>query len=196
MLSSKSAPRRGPGLETDKDTAFLRQLAERGNGRFYLTSDATTLPQIFSTETMKVAQSSLVEEPFMAVQMAKSPILAGLNWSESPLLLGYNATKPKPSADILPATERGEPGGHGRTARSSAGLRAMRKAGGGGMDRWPGFGKFWTQAGAVSCAQSDKASFEVTITRNRPPPLQIPPISTRSAFATASDQHPRTWPER
>ena len=99
----------GLGTEQDKDTPFLRQLAERGSGRFYLTDDATTLPQIFSTETMKVAQSSLIEEPFLAVPMAKSPITAGLDWPQSPLLLGYNATKPKPTAEILLATERGEP---------------------------------------------------------------------------------------
>ncbi|MEO8351256.1 MAG: VWA domain-containing protein, partial [Chthoniobacteraceae bacterium] len=42
MLSSKiTTSVVALGLDTDKDTAFLRQLAERGNGRFYLTSDAT-----------------------------------------------------------------------------------------------------------------------------------------------------------
>jgi hypothetical protein len=76
MLASKiTTSVVGLGLETDKDTAFCRQLAERGNGRFYLTSDATTLPQIFSTETMKVAQSSLVEEPFLAMLLRKSPLI-------------------------------------------------------------------------------------------------------------------------
>ncbi|MEO6740300.1 MAG: VWA domain-containing protein, partial [Chthoniobacteraceae bacterium] len=87
----------GLGSEQDKDVAFLRQLAERGQGRFYLTNDATTLPQIFSTETMKVAQSSIVEEPTLAVPVAKSAITAGIDWAQSPLLLGYNATKPKPT---------------------------------------------------------------------------------------------------
>ena len=37
----------GLGSEQDKNVAFLRQLAERGQGRFYFTADATTLPQIF-----------------------------------------------------------------------------------------------------------------------------------------------------
>src|SRR5204862_8058391 len=78
----------GLGTEQDKDTPFLRQLAERGQGRFYLTNDATTLPQIFSTETMKVAQSSIVEEPTQAVPVGKSALTAGLDWAQSPLLLG------------------------------------------------------------------------------------------------------------
>ena len=62
------------GFERDKDVNFLRLLAERGNGRFYLTNDALNLPQIFTTETMKVAQSSLVEEPFLAKPVGRSPI--------------------------------------------------------------------------------------------------------------------------
>jgi uncharacterized membrane protein len=110
MLSSKiTTSVVALGLETDRDTGFLRQLAERGNGRFYLTSDATTLPQIFSTETLKVAQSSLVEEPFQALPVRPHPILGGLDWTQSPLLLGYNATKPKSGSDILLTSERGDP---------------------------------------------------------------------------------------
>lgn len=152
------------GLEADKDTAFLRQLAERGNGRFYLTSDATTLPQIFSTETMKVAQSSLVEEPFLAVPAMKSPLTAGLDWAQSPLLLGYNATKPKPTADILLATERGEPllatwrYGLGQAAAFTSDAKSRWAA---EWLQWPGFGKFWAQTVRGLMRKSDQASFEV-----------------------------------
>lgn len=153
------------GLETDKDTAFLRQLAERGNGRFYLTSDATTLPQIFTTETMKVAQSSLVEEPFQPVPAAKSPLIAGLDWAQAPLLLGYNATKPKPTADVLLATERGEPllatwrYGLGQAAAFTSDAKSRWAAEWLG---WPGFGKFWTQLARGLMRKSDQASFAVT----------------------------------
>ena len=152
------------GLEADKDTVFLRQLAERGNGRFYLTSDATTLPQIFSTETMKVAQSSLVEEPFLAVPVRKSPLTAGLDWAQSPLLLGYNATKPKPTADILLATERGEPllatwrYGLGQAAAFTSDAKSRWAAEWLG---WPGYGKFWAQTVRGLMRKSDQASFEV-----------------------------------
>ena len=152
------------GLEADKDTGFLRQLAERGNGRFYLTSDATTLPQIFSTETMKVAQSSLVEEPFLAVPVRKSPLTAGLDWTQSPLLLGYNATKPKPTADILLATERGEPllatwrYGLGQAAAFTSDAKSRWAA---EWLAWPGFGKFWAQTVRGLMRKSDQASFEV-----------------------------------
>jgi uncharacterized membrane protein len=152
------------GTEQDKDTAFLRQLAERGSGRFYLTSDATTLPQIFSTETLKVAQSSLIEEPFLAVPARPSPITAGLDWKSSPLLLGYNATKPKPTAELLLATERGEPllatwrYGLGQTAAFTSDAKARWAT---EWMQWPGFGKFWSQLVRGLMRKSDQASFEV-----------------------------------
>ena len=154
----------GLGTEQDKDTPFLRQLAERGNGRFYLTDDPTTLPQIFSTETMKVAQSSLIEEPFLAVATSKSPILAGLDWAQSPLLLGYNATKLKPTADLLLTTERGEPllatwrYGLGQTAAFTSDAKARWAS---EWLNWPGFGKFWTQFVRSLMRKSDQASFQV-----------------------------------
>jgi len=153
------------GTEQDKDTAFLRQLAERGNGRFYLTDDATTLPQIFSTETMKVAQSSLIEEPFLATPTGKTAIIAGLDWAQAPLLLGYNATKAKHTAEVLLATERGEPllatwrYGLGQAAAFTSDAKARWAA---EWLAWPGYGKFWTQFVRALMRKSDQASFQVT----------------------------------
>lgn len=157
------------GSESDKDTAFLRQLAQRGQGRFYLTSDATTLPQIFSTETMKVAQSSLVEEPTQAVPVLKSTLTAGLDWTQAPLLLGYNATKPKPTADILLATERGDPllatwrYGLGQAAAFTSDAKARWA---GEWLGWPGYGKFWAQVARGLLRKSGPAAFEFTAREN------------------------------
>ena len=153
------------GSESDKDTGFLRQLAERGQGRFYLTSDATTLPQIFSTETMKVTQSSLIEEPTLAISVGKSPLTAGLEWAESPLLLGYNATKPKPGAEILLATERGEPllatwrYGLGQAAAFTSDAKARWA---GEWLTWPGYAKFWAQVVRGLLRKGGPAAFELT----------------------------------
>lgn len=152
------------GTEQDKDTTFLRQLAERGSGRFYLTSDATTLPQIFSTETMKVAQSSLVEEPFLAAQLSRNPILAGLDWAQSPLLLGYNTTKPKPTAEVLLGTERGEPllavwrHGLGQAAAFTSDAKSRWAA---EWLQWPGYGKFWTQLVRGLMRKTDQSAFQI-----------------------------------
>lgn len=163
------------GLETDRDTAFLRQLAERGNGRFYLTSDATTLPQIFSTETMKVAQSSLIEEPFQAVSSRPNAVTSGIDWTQSPLLLGYNSTKPKPTADVLLSTERGDPllatwrYGLGQAAAFTSDAKARW---GSEWLTWPGYGKFWAQMVRGLMRKTDRAGFAVT-TREDGDALQI-----------------------
>ncbi len=155
----------GLGTEQDKDVPFLREVAERGSGRFYITDDATTLPQIFSTETMKVAQSSMIEEPFLAVPLAKNAITAGVDWTQSPLLLGYNATKPKPTADILLTTERGEPllatwrYGLGQTAAFTSDAKSRWAA---EWLTWPGYGKFWVQLVRALMRKTDQSSFEVT----------------------------------
>lgn len=174
------------GSEQDKDTAFLRQLAERGNGRFYLTSDATSLPQIFSTETMRVAQTSLIEEPFQASPAGRSPILAGLDWPQSPLLLGYNTTKPKPTADLLLTTERGEPLlatwryglGHAAAWTSDAKPRWAAE-----WLAWPGFGKFWAQLTRSLMRRSDAATFQVaTQERGDRLTLNIDALTPEGAF--------------
>lgn len=155
----------GLGTEQDKDTAWLRQLAERGNGRFYLTSDPTNLPQIFSTETMRVAQSSLIEEPFLAVATGRNPMIAGIDWPQSPLLLGYNTTKPKPTAEVLLATERGEPllatwrYGLGQTAAFTSDAKSRWAS---EWLAWPGYGKFWAQVVRGLMRHGEKSLFQVT----------------------------------
>jgi uncharacterized membrane protein len=153
------------GAEQDKDTDFLRQLAERGQGRFYLTNDATTLPQIFSTEAMKVTQSSVIEEPTLAVPVGRSPMLAGLDWAGSPLLLGYNSTLPKPTADVLLATESSEPllatwrFGLGQAAAFTSDIKSRWA---GEWLAWPGYAKFWTQVARGLMRQAGPVPFEVT----------------------------------
>jgi uncharacterized membrane protein len=176
----------GLGAEQDKDTAFLRQLAERGNGRFYLTSDALSLPQIFSTETMRVAQSSLIEEPFIAVPVANSPITAGVNWPQSPLLLGYNATKPKPTAELLLTTERGEPllatwrYGLGHTAAFTSDAKSRWGA---EWLSWPGYGQFWSQLARGIMRRSEDSTFVVnTAERGDVLELAIDAVTPAGAF--------------
>ncbi len=154
----------GLGSEHDMDVPFLRSLAERGNGRFYQTDDARNLPQIFSTETMKVAQSSLVEEPFVPLPAAPSPLAAGIDWKNCPPLLGYNSTKPKPTADIALATELGEPllatwrYGLGQTAAFTSDASARWA---GEWLTWDGYGKFWAQLVRGLLRKSEQSAFQV-----------------------------------
>jgi Ca-activated chloride channel homolog len=156
----------GLGYESDKDVPFLKLLAERGNGRFYLTNDPMNLPQIFTTETMKVAQNSLIEEPFQAQVVRDAKVLEGIAWSQSPLLLGYNSTKLKPTADLLLATETGAPlfaswrFGLGQTAAFTSDVKSRWAS---EWLRWTGFGKFWTQAIRTLMRRTDRGQFQVNV---------------------------------
>ena len=136
------------GTEQDRDTDFLRQLAAAGGGRFYLTSDPTALPRLFTLETMRAAESSLREDAFLVQPAAKHPALQGINWAEAPLLLGLNLSKTKPGAELLLASETGDPVfvkwqyglGHAAAFTSDAKARWASE-----WLAWPGFGKFWAQ---------------------------------------------------
>jgi hypothetical protein len=136
------------GGSGDKDVNFLKQLAMTGAGRFYLTSDALTLPQIFTTETMRVAQSSLSEDPVSAVPVRRAEVLEGIRWDQAPLLLGHNVTKLKPTADLLLATEGGDPllatwrYGLGQVAAFTSDAKSRWAS---EWLSWPGYGKFWAQ---------------------------------------------------
>ena len=114
---------------------------------------------------MKVSQSSLIEEPTQAVPVMQNALTAGIDWAQSPLLLGYNSTKPKPTADVLLATERGEPllatwrYGLGNAAAFTSDAKARWAS---EWLAWPGYGKFWTQLVRGLLRKSGPAAFEVT----------------------------------
>ena len=136
------------GTEQDKDTAFLRQLAAQGGGRFYLTADAATLPRLFAIETMRAAESSLREDAFLAQPAGSSEALKGINWQEAPLLLGFNTSELKPGAELLLSTERGDPllahwrYGLGRVAAFTSDAKSRWAS---EWLSWSGYGKLWGQ---------------------------------------------------
>ncbi len=89
----------GLGTEHDKDVAFLQQLAEAGGGRFFLTNDAETLPQIFVKEALTLRRPMLQTRTFAPEQVFPSAVLKGIE--SMPSLHGYVLTSPKPRAGIV-----------------------------------------------------------------------------------------------
>lgn len=154
------------GNETDRDTAFLRQLAAQGGGRFYLTADAATLPRLFAIETMRATQSSLREDAVLAVPRAAHPVLEGIDWNSAPPLLGYNITGLKPGAEMPLAAEGGEPllalwrYGLGQVAAFASDARARWAAEWLG---WPGFGKFWIQLARQTARPGQRRDLDVSV---------------------------------
>jgi uncharacterized membrane protein len=133
-----------------QDAAFdiLRNIAEWGGGRFYLSEDASNVPQIFTKETMTVSRSSLVEEPFRPKVARSGSIIRGIDWEKAPLLLGYNTTKPKATSEVLLVSDLGEP----VLATWRFGLGKVGAFTSDAKNRWAsewlewgGYQKFWAQ---------------------------------------------------
>ena len=89
------------------DVPFLKDMARIGEGRFHLTDRAANLPTIFTEETAIAQRSYIVEDPFFAKLGATSPIMNGID--SVPQLLGYIASVPKPSAQVILKTQNDDP---------------------------------------------------------------------------------------
>lgn len=90
----------GLGTTSDRDAAFLNDIAKRGEGRIFFAQNPHELPALFAQETVTVARSMFVEEP-VGVQdtgawrdLASEPLtwLSGVD--------GYNLSYGRPGASI------------------------------------------------------------------------------------------------
>lgn len=136
------------GIGSDTDKTLLTMVAERGNGRFYYTDDAQSIPRIFLKETSQVARSSLVETPSAIRVLRKTELLDGINLAEAPPLLGYASTRVKPLSEPILAIGEGEPllvrwrYGLGQAVVWTSDVKnrwAARWLG------WPGYARFFSQ---------------------------------------------------
>lgn len=133
---------------SDADTALLEQIAGWGNGRYYYTDNAQSIPQIFTKETMTASKSAIQEAPFLPVVARPADFLSDVSFDTAPFLLGYVSTKLKPTAEVWLVTERGEPllatwrYGLGQSAAFCSDARNRWAV---EWLKWEGFGKFWAQ---------------------------------------------------
>jgi uncharacterized membrane protein len=94
----------GMGKSTDPDAELLREVAALGRGRIYFAEDATSLPRVFSQETIAVARATYIDQP-TAVKTATDLSLLGKPQSGAPKLGGYNLTYLRPQASVGYRTE-------------------------------------------------------------------------------------------
>ncbi|MBN1179550.1 MAG: VWA domain-containing protein [Anaerolineae bacterium] len=148
-----------------QDLSFLEEIAGLGNGRYYFTDQAATLPVIFAQEAQLAMRSYVVEEPFYPHQTASSPMLDGI--TSVPQLAGYVATTPKPAAQVVLATHQEDPllaawqYGLGRSVAwtsDATGRWAQRWV------EWDDFTRFWSQVVRWTVAQQSDVPVEVDVT--------------------------------
>ena len=135
-------------MGSDCDTQLLEQIAKDGKGRYYVSEDPSQIPQIFAKETITASKAAIDEQPFVPQVIRSSRALADLEFETAPFLLGYVMTRPKPTCELILATEKGDPllawwrYGLGMTAAFTSDAKARWSA---EWLTWPGYGKFWTQ---------------------------------------------------
>lgn len=167
----------GMGLPTDQDAKLLEDIAAAGGGRFFITEDIRSLPQIFTEDIMVASRRGLQETPFVPAVGAYSNILEGIDWEHVPQLGGYVVTEPKPSAEQILLGPESIPVfakwqfGLGKTFAFTSDAKARFAS---EWLSWAGYKKFWTQAvrwlmrsyvstGAVSETRVQGSTGEVTI---------------------------------
>ena len=130
------------------DRELMSEIARIGQGRYYETMDPTTVPRIFTKETMEASRSAIREEPFLPIKVGEDDTIADIDFDGIPLLLGYVMTRAKPTARMQLVTESGDPllasgrYGLGKTVAftSDASDRWASQ-----WIQWQGFGRFWAQ---------------------------------------------------
>ncbi|MEZ4667180.1 MAG: VWA domain-containing protein [Anaerolineae bacterium] len=78
---------------------FLQQMAAAGGGNYHEVLTVDQIPSIFTQETVLATRSYILENPFIPSLSSTSPIVNGI--TSAPSLLGYIATSPKQTAEII-----------------------------------------------------------------------------------------------
>ncbi|MBL8914698.1 MAG: VWA domain-containing protein [Archangium sp.] len=185
----------GMGTRSDSDARLLEEVARLGNGRIYFAEDVTSLPRIFSQETIAVARSTFVEDATLTRLGPDLAQLGKLPTSDAPGIGGYNLTYLKPQASIgLRTTDGNEapvtalwPRGAGRVVAITAEIDGSYT---GEFRKWAGQRALITQAvrwtmpplslqvDAVARANLTGNDLHVTLDfdPNAPPPAGTPTL--------------------
>ncbi|QEL19726.1 VWA domain-containing protein [Limnoglobus roseus] len=152
----------------DCDFKLLENIAKIGNGRYYHSEDPANIPQIFAKETVTASKSAINEVPFTPIIQRSSAVLADLNIENVSPLFGYVTTRPKPTSEVILATDKGDPllswwrYGLGMSVAFTSDAKGRWAA------EWvsqPLFGKFWAQVIRNAMRKSDAKGVFVQMTQ-------------------------------
>lgn len=157
------------GEEDATDIRLLTSIARTGRGRFYHAEDPALVPRIFARETMTAGRSAIDEAPFAPQVIRATRALAGIDFEVAPFLLGYVRTRPQPGAEVILATEKGDPllawwrVGLGMTGGFTSDASSRWAA---EWLTWPGYGQFWTQVVRQLMRRQSAAGMNIRIEQN------------------------------
>lgn len=153
-------------MGTGPDTPELEVLSRLGGGRFYIVEDMTTLPRIFTEETIAASRAALMTEPFQASPRAPGAITRGIDFAAAPALGGYAVVSARPSATVLLGASEEDPlllehqHGIGRSAVWATDT-------GSGLARawldWPGYSALFGQLGRALARSPERRDAQVNV---------------------------------
>ena len=154
----------GVGAEAAGD--LLETIARIGQGRYFIANDPASLPQIFAKETLTVSKAAINEQPFIPQVIRPTQALAGIDFESAPFLLGYVMTRPKPTCELILASEQGDPVlawwryGLGTTVAFTSDAKSRWAA---EWLTWPGYSKFWAQTIRHAMRKNDAKGVTVEV---------------------------------
>jgi Ca-activated chloride channel homolog len=173
-------------MGSDADQPLLEEIARLGNGRSYVADDPAQVPQIFAKETVTASKSAINEQPFPPTVVRSTQVLSELRMDEAPFLLGYVVTRPKPTAEVILATESGDPllawwrYGLGVTVAFTSDAKARWAA---EWISWPQFSQFWAQVARHALRKAEaKGTFVQVERRGRRAVVSLDAIEPSGRF--------------
>lgn len=152
------------GRESDSDADWLKSIADRGGGRFYITDDPMDLPRLFSEETVNAARSTIIEREFTPIITRPAQFMEGVPWDRTPTLLGWVSTVAKPTAEVHLEAEEDDPllaKWHYGLGRSIAWTSDATSRWSANWVAWPGYRTLWPQMVRWILRRQDANAFSV-----------------------------------
>jgi Mg-chelatase subunit ChlD len=143
---------------------WLRNLAVAGRGNFHEAMDVSTIPSIFTAETVLATRSYIIEEEFLPTLTGRSPIMEGIR--SAPSLQGYVATTEKDTATVILRATQGDPllaswqYGLGRAVAFTSDASARW---GVNWVMWEDYARFWSQAARWTITEGTDSNLEIRV---------------------------------
>ena len=151
------------------DRELLANIAKWGHGRTYYLEDPKVVPQIFTKEAELATGKTLLEDPFKPLVKKNVDAFKGIDFNSAPPLLGYVATKPKDTSEVLLESQRKDPVlarwqyGLGKTAAFLSDLKDRWAV---DWLKWNGYPKFWSQIVREIMRRRDNDEFDFRIVKD------------------------------
>ncbi len=173
------------------DAKLLQEIARIGNGRYYYTEDPSSIPQIFAKETVTASKAAINEQPFIPQVIRATQVLKDIDFNNAPFLLGYVTTRPKPTSELILATEKGDPllswwrYGLGMSVAFTSDAKSRWAA---EWVSWTGYSKFWAQVVRHAMRKSDaKGIFVQVAHKDKKATVTLDAVNLKGTYLNEAD---------